>query len=62
LDYPFFPPTQPTCFYVSIFSNLAIIVGKEIEKVGQIQKKMYKAKKLPKNRDKKFEYFFPPND
>jgi hypothetical protein len=38
---------------------LAIIVGKEIEKIGQIQKKMYKAKKLPKNRDKKFEYFFP---
>jgi len=45
------PPLSPNqhVFFVSIFSNLAIIVGKEIEKMGQIQKKKYKAKKIAKN-------------
>jgi hypothetical protein len=54
------PPLSPNqhVFFVSIFSNLAIIVGKEIEKMGQIQKREYKAKKIAKNRDTKFEYFF----
>ncbi len=44
-------------FFVSIFSNLAIIVGKELEKMGKIQKKIVKRKKLPKNREKNLNIF-----
>jgi hypothetical protein len=36
---------------------LAIIVGKELEKMGKIQKKIVKRKKLPKNREKNLNIF-----